>query len=172
MNVMQSVKLDKVTANMGVGASGQALENAFKLLETLTGSTPVKTKARRREPAFKLRKGDEVGVKVTLRGEKARQFLSKALKARENLVPARGIDGAGNVAFGVKEYIDFPGAKYDPNIGMIGFDVCVTLSKAGRRISRRRIAPRRMPAKQWVNRGEAREFMEKEFGAVFEEEEQ
>ncbi len=170
MNSMQSVKLEKVTANIGVGHGGQDLENARELLETLAGGKPVKTKSRRREPAFKLRKGNEIGVKVTLRGQKAREFLEKALKARENKVSARSIDRAGNIAFGVREYIDFPGAKYDPNIGMIGFDVCVTLSKAGRRVSRRRIAPRKIPAKQRVNKAEAREFMEKEFGAQFQEE--
>ena len=170
MNSMQSAKLEKVTVNIGVGHSGQDLENARELLETLTGAKPVKTKARRRDPSFKLRKGDEIGVKVTLRGQKAGEFLEKALKARENKVSARSIDRSGNVAFGVREYIDFPGAKYDPNIGMIGFDVCATLSKPGRRISRRRIAPRKVPVRQRVSAGEAREFMEKEFGVEFQEE--
>ncbi|MFA4946561.1 MAG: 50S ribosomal protein L5 [Candidatus Micrarchaeia archaeon] len=160
---MSEPRLEKVTVNIGAGASGQPIENARTLLERLTGGKPVTTKARRRDPAFKLRKGDEIGAKVTLRGVSARTFLDKALETRDRELSARSFDNFGNLSFGVKEYIDFPGAKYDPKLGMIGFDVCVSLRKPGSNIAKRRIAPRRLPRKQRVSAPEARAFMEREF---------
>ncbi|MEM0475290.1 MAG: 50S ribosomal protein L5 [Candidatus Norongarragalinales archaeon] len=161
---MKDAFLEKVTLNIGAGEGGQKLENARALLERVSGRTAVVTKARARNPAFKIRKGDAIGVKVTLRGTAAREFLKRALEVVDKNIPARSFDEFGNVAFGVKEYIDLPGMKYDPAIGMMGFDVCITLCKAGARVSRRRIAKRRIPAKQRVSKAEAMDFLRKEFG--------
>ncbi len=163
MNPLQSIRIEKVTLNVGVGTGGEKLENAKTLLERLSESKAVLTEAHSRNPTWKIRKGDEIGVKVTLRGEKATVFVRKALDAVDNVLKPSSFDRAGNVAFGVKEYIDFPGAKYDPKIGMLGFDVCVTLTKPGARVQRRRVAPRRVPARQRVSPEQAREFMEKTF---------
>ena len=163
MNAMSEPRLEKVTVNIGVGSDGQSLENARNLLERLTECKPVTTHARKRVPSFKLRKGDAIGIKVTMRGKGAREFVEKALKTKDNALQKRSFDDNGNVAFGVKEYIDFPGAKYDPKIGMIGFDVCLSLRKAGSNISRRRIAPRRVPKRHRVKADESRAFMQKEF---------
>src|SRR3989338_6947235 len=69
-----------------------------------------------------------------------------------------------NVSVGIKEYIDFPGLKYDPKIGMMGFDVCLSLRKKGLRVSQRRIAKKKLPRKQRVSSAEAREFLEKTYG--------
>ncbi len=160
---MSEVELEKVTVNIGVGAGGQALENAKKLLKELTGRKPVDTLSRTRNPTFNLRKGEPIGAKVTLRGTEAEGFVKKALAARENKILERNFDSTGNVAFGVPEYIDFPGMKYDPNIGILGFDVCLTLAKPGSRIKRRKIAPRPLPKKQRVSKGEAVEYMKQKF---------
>lgn len=165
-----AVSLDKITLNIGVGQSGDVLENARALLKILTGKSPATTYARSRNPTFKIRKGDPIGVKVTLRGTDAKEFLKKALDAVDFKVPKKSADENGNVAFGIREYIDFPGAKYDPKIGMLGFDVCITLKKPGIRVSRRRIASRRLPKKQRVSSTEAHEFLEKEFKASFQSE--
>ncbi|MFH1285644.1 MAG: 50S ribosomal protein L5, partial [Candidatus Micrarchaeota archaeon] len=89
---------------------------------------------------FKIRKGDSIGVKVTLRDADALEFLKKALETVDNKVSERAFDENGNFSFGVKEYIDFPGAKYDPKIGIIGFDVCVTLGRRGNRVKRKKRA--------------------------------
>ena len=67
------------------------------------------------------------------------------------------------MAFGVPEYIDFPGMKYIPEIGILGFDVCLTLQKPGARIKRRKVAPRSLPQKQRVNQAEAEAYMKKTF---------
>ena len=160
---MNDVQLEKVTVNIGVGQGGQPLENAKKLLEQLTGSKAIHTLSRTRNPTFNLKKGEPIGVKVTLRNEPAIQFVKKALVARENKVSQKNFDRTGNIAFGVPEYIDFPGMKYNPEIGILGFDVCVPLEKPGTRIKRRKIAPRKLPQKQRVSQSEAEAFMIKTF---------
>lgn len=162
MSLKDTVVLDKVTVNIGVGQGGQPLDNARQLLTQLTGRTPINTLSQTRNPTFKLRQGEAIGTKVTLRGKVAEEFVKKALEVKEKRLPARSF-GEGNVSFGVPEYIDFPGAKYDPNIGMLGFDVCVTLKKPGKRITLRRVASRRLPRKQRVSPLEAQAFMRSRF---------
>ncbi|MCX6772340.1 MAG: 50S ribosomal protein L5 [Candidatus Micrarchaeota archaeon] len=139
-NPMRSVVVDKVTLNIGVGKAGQELENAKELLETLSGAKAVPTHAKIRNPVFRIKKGDIIGTKATLRGPNAIAFVKKALKVKQFTLPARSFDKEGNFSFGVPEYIEFPGAKYDPKIGMLGFDVCVTLRRRGYRVSKRRHA--------------------------------
>ncbi|MFH1750419.1 MAG: 50S ribosomal protein L5 [Candidatus Micrarchaeota archaeon] len=167
-NIMQEVRLEKLTLNIGIGAPGERLENAKVLLERLSGVNAVMTQSRDRNPTFKIRKGDNIGAKVTLRGKVAQELLKKALDVRDFTIKESSFDGFGNVSFGIKEYIDFPGMKYDPKIGMMGFDVCVTLSKAGRRISLRKIASTRLPHKQRVSKEEAMAFMQSKFGVKIE----
>ncbi|MEM4634210.1 MAG: 50S ribosomal protein L5, partial [Candidatus Anstonellaceae archaeon] len=135
---MREVMIEKVTLNIGVGKSGQELENAKTLLERLSGAKAVPTKAKSRNPVFRIKKGDIIGTKTTLRGKAALDFVKKALKVKGFVLPSRSFDKDGNFSFGVPEYIEFPGAKYDPQIGMLGFDVCVTLCRRGFRVGKRR----------------------------------
>ncbi len=167
---MTSIRIDKVTLNIGTGAPGERLENAKALLEKLSGSKAVVTKAHTRNPTFKIRKGDDIGTKVTLRKARALDVLKRCLEAIDNSLSQRSFDSTGNVSFGVKEYIDVPGIKYDPKIGMMGFDVCVTLSKPGIRIQRRRVEQTRVPKIQRVSKQEAIEYL-KTIGATLKEEE-
>jgi large subunit ribosomal protein L5 len=160
------IRIDKVTLNCGVGAPGQELENARTLLERITGHKPVYTQAKSRNPTFKIRKGDNIGCKVTLRGKTASELLVKALDVPDHQISEKSFDDCGNVAFGIKEYIDFPGIKYDPKIGMMGFDVCITLVKTGVRVQRRKIKPKRLPRKQRVAKKEAQEFLARNFGVT------
>ncbi|VVB99123.1 50S ribosomal protein L5 [uncultured archaeon] len=139
-NSMLAVVVDKVTLNIGVGKAGQELENAKTLLERLSGAKAVPTHAKIRNPVFHIKKGDIIGTKATLRGPSAIEFVKKALKVKQFALPARSFDKEGNFSFGVPEYIEFPGAKYDPQIGMLGFDVCVTLRRRGYRVVKRRHA--------------------------------
>lgn len=162
---MRSVRLEKVTLNIGAGEAGQKLENAKTLLGRITQRTPVVTRARARNPTWRLKKGDPIGAKVTLRGKPADELLRKALQAVEGKVRATSFDRGGTVSFGVREYIDFPGAKYDHTLGMMGFDVCVTLKKPGRRVTERRIGRARLPRKQRVTREEALDFLRTAFQA-------
>jgi len=166
-NPMRGVRVQKVTLNIGVGEAGQSLENAKKLLTMVTEEKPIVTTAKVRNPVFKIKKGDPIGVKVTLRGEKAVDVLRKSFKAAENKILEYSFDRSGCFSFGVKEYIDYPGIKYDPKIGIIGFDVCVTLARPGTRVKRRRRAKaRRISGKHVITPDESREFVKKEFGVA------
>ena len=157
-NPMREIRIGKVTVNMGVGEPGDPLNNAKKLVETLSGSTAIETKARDRNPTFKLRKGLPIGIKTTLRGKKALDFLVKALAAKKKILSESNFDERGNFSFGIKEYIDFPGAKYDPKIGMLGFDVCVTLMRRGARVKLRNLKTSKVGKAHLLSKGEGIEF--------------
>ena len=157
-NKMKEILIDKVTLNIGVGKAGQELENAKGLLERLSGAKAVATHAKSRNPVFHIKKGDIIGTKATLRGAPAADFLKKALKVKAFALPSRSFDKEGNFSFGVPEYIEFPGAKYDPKIGMLGFDVCITLRRRGFRVQRRRHAKASMGGKHRITKQEGMEF--------------
>jgi len=166
---MREIFIEKVTVNIGVGSPGERLENAKDLISKLAGGRkPVETQARKRDPVFKLRKGLPIGAKVTLRGTEAKSFLDKALIARRRLLKESNFDKQGSFAFGVPEYIDFPGAKYDPTIGMFGFDVCVSLIRKGRRVALRKIRPAKIGKRQRITKEEAIEFAKSALNAKVE----
>lgn len=167
-NPMRDITIEKVTANIGIGASGERLDHAKELLEKLTGAKVVLTRAKKRNPTFKLRSGMEIGVKTTLRGALALEFLNKALAAKKKVLRAGNFDSRGNFSFGIHEYIDFPGAKYDPKIGMMGFDICVTLRRRGRRVKERRVKRSRVGKSHLVSRNEGMEFAKSELGVKVE----
>lgn len=157
-NKMRTIAIEKVTVNLGVGASGERLDFAKELLSKLSGRKPIETHAKKRNPVWKLRVGLPIGVKVTLRGKPAHEFLGKALIARRKPLDVRNFDRTGNFSFGVAEYIDFPGAKYDPAIGMFGFDVCVTLTRKGRRVTLRKLKPAKIGKTQTISKEEAMDY--------------
>src|SRR3989344_8658360 len=88
-NPMKGIVVDKVTLNIGVGVAGQELENAKELLEKLSGAKAVPTHAKVRNPVFRIKKGDIIGTKATLRGPTAIEFVKKALKVKQFSLPAR-----------------------------------------------------------------------------------
>jgi large subunit ribosomal protein L5 len=156
------IRIDKVTLNVGVGGAGEKLEKAKTLLQKVSGQKPVETYARKRIPTWNLRKGLAIGCKVTLRGQKAVEILNRTLTANEKRIRGRSFDNTGNVCFGVKEYIDVPGMKYDPAIGMMGMDVCVSLEKHGYRVKRRKRGQASVNTR--ITPEEAIEFMKSNFG--------
>ena len=160
---MKDIVIEKVTLNIGVGEGGQQLENAKTLLERIGGNTAVKTLSKTRNPVFHIKKGDPIGVKVTLRGGNALEVLKKSFKAHDNRIAKKSFDPFGNFAFGIKEYIEYPGIKYDPKIGIIGFDVCVTLKRRGKRVSKRRRKKTKIGHKHKITKDEAIEFVKKRF---------
>lgn len=169
MNKMREILIDKVTVNIGVGSPGDRLEYAKELLGKLSGAKPIETTAKKRNPVFKLRVGLPIGTKVTLRGELAKTFVDKALTSRKRVIRSSCFDKGGNFSFGVPEYIDFPGAKYYPKIGMFGFDVCVTLKRRGKRVAERRIAKARIGKSHLITREEAMGFATGSLNAKIEE---
>jgi len=164
-NPMREIIVEKVTLNIGVGQGGIELENAKTLLQRLTSRKPTETAARVRNPVFHIKKGDRIGAKVTLRNTQAIEFLKKAFKAKENKLSSKNFDKFGNFSFGISEYINFPGIKYDPKIGVIGFDVCVSLKrKSGWRTKLKKIQKSKISKKHYITKEEGIEFVKKTFG--------
>ncbi|MBI2663552.1 50S ribosomal protein L5 [Candidatus Woesearchaeota archaeon] len=160
---MKEIKLDKVTLNIGTGEPGDRLDKAMKLLRNMTGMKPVSTKTQKRIPTWKIRPGLQIGCRVTLRKEKAREMLNRLLLSMDNKIDARKFDSNGNFSFGIKEYLDIPGVKYDPEIGIIGLEAAVTLKRPGFRIKSRRLRPKKVHKSHLITKDEAIEFIKKEF---------
>lgn len=162
-NPMKEAKIDKVVVNIGVGQPGEEMTKAKTVLESLTESKAVKTKAKVKLPAFSIRPGLEIGLKTTLRGQKAEDFLKRVLEANEKKIKARSFDERGNFGLGVKEHIDLPGVKYDPRYGIWGMDVLVTLERPGARVKRRKIRPNKI-RKGYLTRQEAIDYIKERYG--------
>jgi large subunit ribosomal protein L5 len=163
MNPMREIRIEKVTLNIGAGKDQTVLGKGVKLLEQITGVPPLKTVTQKRIAAWGLRPGLPIGVKTTLRKDDAKKLLIRLLKAKENQLVETNFDDNGNVSFGIHEYIDIPEAKYDPEIGIIGLQVCVTLERPGFRIKRRKILKRKIPLHHRIARNDAIEYMKEHF---------
>ena len=163
MNPMQEVRIDKVVVHMGVGESGDKLMKAENIISEITGQKTGRTIAKRTQPAFGIRKGQAIGCKVYLRGEKAEEVVRAALDIIEKKLYAGQFDKTGNVSFGIEEHTDFPGQSYDQMIGIYGMDITVILERRGVRISRRSIEKKKLPAAQRVSREDAIKFMADRF---------
>ncbi len=160
---MRDIGIEKVTLNIGTGEPGAKLEKARKLLKMITDMNVVLTVTQKRIPTWKIRPGLEIGCKVTVRGKKAKELLKRLLQGAGNKIEEYKFDKQGNVSFGVKEYLDVPGLKYDAEIGVIGFNVAVTLKRPGFRIKRRRLKRKEVPKRHMISKENAIEFMKKEF---------
>lgn len=140
--VMEVPKLEKIVINMGVGEGAREdkfIDAAIKDIETITGQKPVVTKARKSIAGFKLREGQTIGVKVTLRHENMYTFMEKLIKvALPRVRDFRGVsshsfDGHGNYTLGIKEQLIFPEIEYDNVLKIRGMDIVfVTTAKTNK----------------------------------------
>ena len=138
-SIMEVPKLEKIVVNIGVGdatTNSKLLDAAVAELELITGQKPVVTKARKSIASFKLREGQPVGVKVTLRGENMYVFLEKLIKvALPRVRDFRGVsktafDGKGNYTLGLKEQLIFSEIEFDNVVKVRGMDIVfVTTAK-------------------------------------------
>jgi large subunit ribosomal protein L5 len=161
---MRTPVVEKVIVHMGVGESGQHLVNAEEILRAITGQEVVRCFAKRTLPAFSIKKSEPIGCKVTLRGPKAQQFLETALGIVDKTLVRSQFDSLGNVSFGIEEHTDFPGMRYDPNIGVFGMDITVVIKRPGERICKRRIATRKIPTNHRVTVEDAVSFLNESYG--------
>lgn len=162
-NPMEQIRILKVTINIGIGQVGEDVEKAVTLLERISGETAIRTKTGPNAKGFGLREGLEVGAKAILRGQEAYDVLPKLLSGMDKKLSLKNFDNQGNFSFSVEEYINIPGVNYDPDIGMQGFDVAVTLERPGFRVKRRQVDKREIGKDHRITPEEAANFVEEEF---------
>jgi large subunit ribosomal protein L5 len=156
---MREIKIEKVVVNIGVGDAGEKLRKAERVISLITHHKPVQTLSNTTNKDLGIRKRMPIGCKVTLRGEDAIEFLKRAFWVKENRIADYSFDSEGNFSFGISDYTDFEGMRYDPDVGIFGMDICVTLGRNGTRVKRRRHARGRIPISHRITPEEARNFV-------------
>ncbi len=163
MSKMRMIHVEKAVVNIGVGDAGERLMKAKEVLKMLTGGDPVETISKTTNKDLGIREGMPIGCKVTLRGESATEFIKKAFWVNQNKIPNWSFDPNGNFSFGIRDYTDFKGMKYDPEIGIFGMDVCVSLSRAGKRVQKRNIRRGRIAEKHKITKEEGQAYVKNFF---------
>lgn len=151
---MQAPKLDKIVLNMGVGdavANAKNLDEAVEELALIAGQKPMITKAKKSIAGFRLREGNAIGAKVTLRGRRMYEFLDKLInvslpRVRDfHGVSSRAFDGRGNYTLGVREQLIFPEINYDNVNRVRGMDIVIVTTAESDEESRELLAQLGMP---------------------------
>ncbi len=163
-SIMKKISLDKVVLNMGVGKSGEAIEVAKKALKQISGKKSCGRDAKATQRDWGVRKGEPIGVAVTVRGNDARELVKRLLDAKGNQVKGSSFDNFGNYSFGITEHIDIPDVKYDPKIGILGLGVSITLTRPGYNIRTRSKHKASVGKSHVISTKEAQDFLVKEFG--------
>ena len=163
MGDMREPQIEKVTVNIGVGEGGERLRKAEQVLQELTKQKPVMTISKTINKDWGIRKGMPIGVKVTLRGEVAADFLKRALWTRNNKIADWSFDDYGNVSFGIPDHTEFEEMKYNPDIGVFGMDISITMQRPGYRIKKRRIKATKVPKRHRVTPEDCIKYLEQAF---------
>lgn len=164
---MKEIRIGKITLNIGCGTT-VPVENAKEILTRLTNGKVVITRTRKRS-TFNVPRNKPIGCKITIR-KGMDEFLKRLLDARENKLKESNFDETGNLSFGIPEYIEIENMEYDPKIGILGFDVCVTLERPGYRVKKKKMSSR-VGKKHLITKDEAMNFMKERFGIEIEGEE-
>ena len=163
-NPMRKISVAKVVINIGVGKSGEPLEKARHALEELTNRQPSVRGAKKSVRDFNIHKGEPIGAMVTLRREPANDFLRRVIAGNRNTIKSSSFDNYGNLSVGIREHIDIPGTKYNPDIGIFGMDVCVSLRRPGYRVAKKR-DKHPIGKDHRISKDDAIKFFKEEFGA-------
>ena len=162
---MKEIRIEKITLNIGCGTK-TPIAAAAAVLKNVSGGKVVVTRTRKRT-TFNVPKNKEIGCKITLR-RNTTPFLKRLLEAKENRLKISNFDNTGNFSFGIREYIDVPEMEYDPKLGVLGFDVCVTLERPGYRVKRKRLSSR-IGKSHTIKKEDAIQFAKEKFDVQIEE---
>ena len=163
-NVMKKISLAKVVLNMGVGKSGEPIEIGKKTLMQITGKKPNSRNAKKSQRDWGVRKGEPIGIAVTVRGNDATTLLKKLLEAKDGQMNKNSFDNEGNVSFGIKEHINIPEIKYDPKIGILGLEVSISLTRPGFSIKHRSKHKAKVGKNHRITKDDATKFFTEEYG--------
>jgi large subunit ribosomal protein L5 len=161
---MKKISIAKVVLNMGVGKSGDPIEKAKRALEHISGQQPSPRFAKATQRDWGVRKGEPIGVAVTVRNEPAIDLIKRLFAAKGNQIKGSSFDNFGNLSFGIKEHIDIPGAKYDPQVGILGLDVAISLTRPGFSVRVRSKHKASIGRTHTITAEDAKAFLTREFG--------
>ena len=160
---MKKISLNKIVLNMGIGKSGEPIETGKIALVQITGKKPNKRNAKKSQRDWGVRKGEPIGVAVTVRDNDATELLKKLLIVKDSQIMEKSLDNEGNLSFGIREHIDIPGIKYDPKIGIRGLEVSVSLTRPGFNIKLNK-QKSKIGKNHRITKKDAIEFLIDEFG--------
>ncbi|MBI5859837.1 MAG: 50S ribosomal protein L5 [Nitrosarchaeum sp.] len=163
---MKKISLEKVVLNMGLGKSGDVIQVAKKALDHISGKKSCARDAKETQREWGVRQGEPIGVAVTVRGNDARELLKRLLESKGNQINGKSFDNFGNFSFGIKEHIDIPGVKYDPQVGILGLGISVTLTRPGYGIRKRSKHKASVGKSHAIKNQEAKDYLVKEFGVT------
>lgn len=167
-NPMKKIMINKLVVNIGTGNDEKQQVNAKKLLQQISGRKPADSLSTKRIPQFKISKGAKIGAFVTLRNNDARALAKRLLDAIGNNLSERSIQN-NTVNFGIKEYIDINGIKYDPTIGMLGMNVNISFKRPGLRTELKKRARGTIKrTHRVITSEELKSYLNKEFGITIE----
>jgi len=163
---MRKITLDKIVLNMGVGKSGDAIEIAKRALDQISGKKASTRSAREAQRDWGVRKGEPIGVAVTIRGQDAVALLKRLLDAKGDSLKGKSFDNFGNFSFGINEHIDIPDVKYEPSIGILGLGISIALARPGYGIRKRSKHKASVGKSHIITSQEAKDYLVKEFGVT------